>query len=327
MGGSKHDEAVAMLENGKRGEEVMDFLRSRCKTEAALSCTVSRVRGVLIAKLRVPPEVEGAMSPFRGEPGVDAFLKLPLNEMLRLQAAHAADPRWSDEAEAALARLQLLPPEIAKLRLSARESAGLKRGREASLLKRQEEVAHVHRAHEWLCYAVGLARAATVDMGAVQVALPLLLLSGRRSSELLNGLSSFTPTERPTVVRFRGAIKKRGADTEFPIPLLCDSATFLHALSVLRAVQGGQQRTPEDCNQAYERPLNTLLPRLFPIACNVHQLRSIYASMAYHLYSSTMTFNRAAMLFLGHEKIGTSLSYNRVVVHDAGFAGSFGPLP
>ena len=330
-GGAKHDVAASMLlEGGATGDQVMAFLRSKCTTEAALSCTVSRVRQSVIATLSPPTaQLEEALAPFRSEDGVSGFLQLPsLNEMVRLQAAHRADPRWSDAAEAALASVSLLPPEVDKLRLSARESAGLKRTREVSLLKRQEHVTHVHRAHEWVCYATAMARAATVTMSPAQIALPLLLLCGRRTTELLNGLSTFTPTERATVVRFRGAIKKRGADSEFPIPLLCDSATFLHALGVLRVVQAGEQLPPDECNQRYAWPLKMLLSTVFPaLACDVHQLRSVYASLAYHLYSSSMTFNRAAMLFLGHEKIGTSLSYNRVLIHDAGVAGSYGPMP
>ena len=105
-------------------------------------------------------------------------------------------------------------------------------------------------------------------------------------------------------------------------------ATVCDRHAVLRVVQAGAQLPPGECNQRYAWPLRTLLPTVFPgLACDVHQLRSIYASLAYHLYTSSMTFNRAAMLFLGHEKIGTSLSYNRVLIHDAGVAGSYGPLP
>ena len=327
--GAKHTVAARMLfEGGASGEEVMAYLRGRCATAAALSSALSRVRLILLDRLDVPPAVHAALAPFAEEPGVRDFLQLPLASMLRQQGFHRASPRWSDAAEAALAGVALLPAEVAKLRLSVRETAALKEGRETALLRRQEHVMHVHSAHEWVSHAARLARESTVEMSPARLALPLLLLSGRRSTEVLNGQSTFTQTERPTVVIFHGAIKKRGCETRgFPIPLLCDSATFLHALSVLRAVQHGEQLSPADTNQKYERALNTLLPSMFHVSRNVHMLRSIYASLAFHLYSSTMTFNRAAMLFLGHEKIGTSLSYNRVVLHDAGPPGCFGPLP
>ena len=98
MGNAKHDVAAAMLEHGASGDDVMDYLRSKCKTEAALSCAVSRVRVMRIAKLSPPPALEEAMAPFRGEAGVEEFLQLPMSEMVRVQAAHAVDPRWSDEA-------------------------------------------------------------------------------------------------------------------------------------------------------------------------------------------------------------------------------------
>ena len=208
------------------------------------------------------------------------------------------------------------------LSLTKSELLALTREREAALIKKQETLLHV--PHQWLWYAIALAREATPDMSYARLTLPLLLLSGRRSTEILNGISTFAPTPRPTTCVFTGAVKKRGESTAFEIPLLCDSHTFARALGVLRAKQGGVQLDPKTCTNRYAKSLSA--SDLFPVR-NPHQLRAVYAAFVYHLYTADVTFNRAAMRFLGHEKLETSLSYNSVVLHGELPAGAYGPLP
>ena len=157
---------------------------------------------------------------------------------------------------------------------------------------------------------------------------PLLLLSGRRTTEICNGHSTFAPTERRTVCMFTGQVKKRGAVGAYAVPLLCDYATFRDALGVLRAKQGGERLEPVACNNRYQKMLNAATPRLLPFARHAHALRAVYAAFAFHLYACDVTFNRATMRILGHERLDLSLSYNAVVLHDVGLpAGCYGPLP
>jgi hypothetical protein len=325
--------AARALLDGADGADVMEALRARHRTPAALSAAITRVRRQVLAAMPAAQrdalrgEAAAALAPHADEPGVAAFLGLDLDGMRRVQRQHASDPTWTAAAEEALRRVALLPANLAALGLSKPELLAFARAREAALLQKQESLLHVRRAGEWLQYALALARASTVEMGVERLALPLLLLSGRRTTEILNGHSTFAPTPRPTTCVFTGALKKRGAARAVEIPLLCDHATFATALGVLRARQGHERLEPAACNARYHRRLKAALGLLPFVSC-VHQLRSVYAAFVYHLYACDATFNRAAMRFLLHEKLEVSLSYNAVELHDVGVArGCLGALP
>eukprot|EP00966_Prymnesium_polylepis_P302143 6980583-Prymnesium_polylepis.1 len=201
---------------------------------------MSRIKSAWMKGAPVPPEVATMMAAYRNESGVETFLSLPLSEMVRVQREHRSDPVWSEAAEVALQSLALLPPNVAALKLNHQELISLKRKREDTLISKQEELLHVRNAATWIQCAIVAARTSTPDMSIPRLALPLLLLSGRRTSELLNGKSTFEATERPTTCIFKGQIKKRGNDAPYEIPLLCDFATFTHALNVLRLKQCGE---------------------------------------------------------------------------------------
>ena len=226
-----------------------------------------------------------------------------------------------------MASLELLPSNVVALRLTKPELVSLKRTREGTLLRKQEAMLHVPRATEWLQYAISLARASTTEMSYARLAAPLLLLSGRRTGEVLNGISTFTATERATICIFDGQLKKRGAAAPFAIPLLCDVATFTFALNVLRKKQGCARLDAPTVNGRYAKNLNAALPTLFPIAPNAHALRAVYAAYAFEMYVSNVTFNRFAMRALGHDELTVSLAYNNVKLHDAPPSGCCGPAP
>ena len=319
---------VAMLRRGDDGAAVLDALRSECATPRALSVAISRVRAAAFAALPAPPC--DALAPVAADdPDVARFLTLPLGERVKVQRAHRSDPTWCDEAEAVLASLELLPANVAALRLTPRELVSLKRTHEGALIAKQEALVHVHGG--WLAFAVRLARESRAEMSYARLALPLLLLSGRRTAELLSGASTFAPTARATTCAFAGQLKKRGAEAmrRFEIPLLCDYATFAHGLGALREKQGGVVLTPKETNVRYAKNLSLALPCIFPVVETVHQLRGVYAALAFHLYACESTFNRAAMRVLGHDKLDVSLAYNGVVLHPLllGERGCLGPLP
>ena len=320
------DAARALLRGGADAETVLATLRASCADAKAIQNAITRLRAEHLAHAPVPPGV-AALAPFAHEPGVADFLALPLPRMVAVQRAHRSDPAWSAEAEAALASLALLPPALAGLRLSQPELVALKRAGERALLKKQLTLVHVHDAGAWLRCAVELAATATPAMPYPRLALPLLLLSGRRTSELLNGASTFAPTARATTCVFDGQLKRRGrAAAPYEIPLLCDYAVFARALGALRAKQGGVRLAPVACTTRYQRGLNLALPRLFPWAKSAHVLRSAYAAYVHRLYACDVTFNAMAMRALGHEDVSTSLSYNSVALHGLD-AAAMGPLP
>ena len=319
-------DAVDRLRRGDDGAAVLAMLREKCDTPKALSCVITRIRKTMMAEL--PSPECGSLAPFANEPGVAAFLASSLADKVRVQREHRYDPTWSDGAERALATLQLLPSNLAALRLSQPEVVSLKRKHEATLLHKQESLIHIPCAGEWLRHVIELAKSSHVMHSYARLALPLLLLSGRRTTEILNGQSTFLPTPRATTCMFTGQIKKRGASTTYEIPLLCDYEVFAHALGVLREKQGGVCLTPEACNARYAKNLSAAMPTLFPSIPHVHALRACYAAFAFHLYTCETTFNRAAMRMLGHEALEVSLSYNAVVLHDCNVAAdAYGALP
>ena len=311
-----------------KGEDVVGWLRTKCASTASLSVAMSRIKTAWMKGAPVPPSVAEVMAAYRNESGVEAFLSLPLSEMVRAQREHKSDPVWSEAAEVALQSLALLPPNVAALKLSHQELISLKRKRDDTLISKQEALLHVHHATTWLQCAIVAARTSTPDMSIPRLALPLLLLSGRRTSEILNGKSTFEATEKTTTCLFKGQIKKRGEETTYEIPLLCDFATFTHAFNVLRIKQGGEVfKQPEACTNRYSHMLKEEISQHFSFAAHVHELRAVYAAMAYHLYQCNTTFNRAAMRILGHEKLDVSLSYNSVVLHGMPPGDSWGALP
>ena len=321
------DAARAMLRDGATAESILALLRASCANPKAMANVITRLRTEHLASAPVPGAVSAALAPFAHEPGVAEFLTLPLARMLAVQRAHRHDPSWSDGAEACLARLSLLPPALAALKLSPTELVSLKRARDGALLKKSETLVHVHDAGAWLRRAVELAATATADMPYPRLALPLLLLSGRRTAEILNGESSYAPTTRATTCVFGGQLKKRGAAAPYEIPLLCDYAVFAHGLGALRAKQQGARLTPAACGARYQSSLNAALPKTFPWAHHTHVLRSAYATYVHHLYACDVTFNRMAMRVLGHDDLTVSLSYTSVELHGLHLADTMGPLP
>ena len=69
--------------------------------------------------------------------------------------------------------------------------------------------------------------------------MPLLLVSGRRLTEICSPRSAFTAVAgRPHHAVFEGALKKRGHTPAFAIPLLVPFEMFHGALRILRQKQG-----------------------------------------------------------------------------------------
>jgi hypothetical protein len=312
------------------GEDVMPSLREQCKTPAALATALTRIRKLVFAALPVPDC--RTLEPYALEPGVAAFLAAPLAERVRVQREHVSRPTWSVGAEAALAVLQLVPPNVESLRLDRHELVAYKRDRADSLFVKQERLIRVPNAATLLAQIVEMARTSVPKMTYTRLAIPLMLLSGRRTTEIMNGLSAFEKVGATTCT-FTGQLKKRGVASEpYVIPLLCDYGVFAHALRALRAKQRHVTLDAAKCNSRYHRRLNIAARSLFPVTHpahlrTCHELRAMYAAYAYHMYEHSVTFNYFACWALGHESIQVSLSYNNVALYDAGAPGVLGAPP
>ena len=141
-----------------------------------------------------------------------------------------------------------------------------------------------------------------------------MVLTGRRTCELLNGKSSFD-ADGDHAVWFHGQAKTRSASrTGFRIPVLAPSDWILHAFAALRARQCIQ--SPMD-NRATSRRYQSLLSRaihrdalLSHCGC-VHGLRGVYACMCVQLFRWVGHPSPAfvTMHILGHCGLHESLVY------------------
>ena len=308
------DAACVMIMRGDDAQVIMQMLRATCISIGALSTCISRIRALVIPKLLMP--TCEYLAPYISEVGVASFMSATLVEKVCIQRAHHSDVSWSNEAEHTLRNIQLLPPNVSGLKLSDIELISLSRVRAKALILKQQVII-VYAAGNWLQHVISMVLSSTTECSFPYIAIPLLILSGRRSTEIMNGKSSFAPSSLSTTTSlFTGQIKKRGKDTTYEIPLLCDYDVFAYGISILRAKQRGEQLETTACNNRYHKMLNTEMTRICPQGKTVHSLRAMYASYVYYLYSSNVMFNRAVMHILGHDKLDISLFYNSWVLHD-----------
>jgi hypothetical protein len=318
--------AADRLLAGDPVDAVMADLRARCPALSSLNSVLSRVRTEVLDRNVRPAEYDDAPlrpyldAPFGAE--VRAILNAPAREQRRIQSEHRARPTWPAEAEAALQALCLLPAAMDAFRLSRDDVVSLKRKREASLLRKHERLIVVSDATQLLQTARQMLESASPAHSIARLALPLLLVSGRRETELLNGRSTFLPMPREHAACFDGQLKKRGAGEAFEIPLLVPYSTFANGLRALREKQGAQIATLDDkqvsalYNANLRRDLTRALPGA-PEGIHPHDLRSVYVALVYELFESPYTLARTAMAILGHTQLGESLSYSNVRVHNA----------
>lgn len=155
--------------------------------------------------------------------------------------------------------------------------------------------------------------------------LALLLLTGRRQSELLNGRGSLrllpadevaTPEARHVAV-FDGQLKRRrrGASTAYRIPLLCRASTARRLLASVRSDQPEDvsTRTNAQISATYSSGLGTHL-RAHAVYGKyfrrVHDLRGAYAVMVYHWFDvGDASQNYVTMKVLGQGSLADALSY------------------
>ena len=325
---------------------------------SSLSSTFTRVRNAVLGGNRrannYDPSALAALA--EESPEISRFLSAALPEQLQIQRAHAAAPSWGDDAERCLRELQLLPKSMTDFKLTREQCLELRANREAAQFRKNECLIVIENTADLLSTVELLLASATPNMENARLILPLLLASGRRLTEVCSPRSSFGPVEgHPTYCQFDGALKKKSsANTGGRIPLLVPYTTFAHALTAFRtrqrAVSADKRRAKTSIdsltnlqiksryghgvNLALEHagaflplPMYPCLRTGEPRRCHAHDLRAIYAKMAYKLYQCDDTFNRTACRVLLHEALNESLSYANVRLRGLDEKiGSFGPL-
>ena len=345
-------EAAKMLKAGEDGLDVVEYLREQLQASAkrdgkesystnTLKTYVSHAKTMALttyeADCRNPHcDVAALKGVADKEDGVDAFVAAPLKVQLEIQRRHRANPTWSDEAEDALANLQLLKDSIASFAISKREVRWIKRKDKANMQARWDNVIVVSDGAALLERATTMLESARPTDGYVTLLAPLLLCSGRREIEILNtcsGRASFEKVGERTV-RFTGQCKTKRSEgaPPFVIPLLCTADVFLRAIAALQEkrgdVSGLSNKELHEKMDAFFTA--TFLQRAFPMlseGAKWHTLRSFYFQFVNVLFSHSKAVNWLGTLILGHFDEHESLRYNATRIDGLeGLKGTFGAL-
>lgn len=148
------------------------------------------------------------------------------------------------------------------------------------------------------------------DMYAI--ALALLVVTGRRTSEIMNGKSKFELVrDRKYVAIFHGQLKTK-RQVAYAIPLLASIQRVREGLQALRLKQGQRSKRSPKSNRGvsskYQSGLRqyALKKPIFSKLNKLHDLRGIYATMTYRSITwgrSQPTPTMATMRFLGHQDL------------------------
>ena len=181
------DVAVQELLNGVSGDQVKAKLRLTYTTLSSLNSHMSNVRALIYEgnhrHSQYSPEV---LQPFADEPGVTTFLNASLKDQVRWKRVHRGKQEWSPGADMALTRLKLLPVSLADFVLTHEESLTLKEQQEAAVVAKNSNTITIPEAGKLLKTVTQMLEAARPTQSINALAIPLLIASGRRETELLN---------------------------------------------------------------------------------------------------------------------------------------------
>ena len=326
-------EAKRLLLSGTCAQNVLEFLRKSYTTPSSMKRAITSIRQAIFEDNDKSHIDYSPLATHLYEPGVISFLQLNLKEQVETQRSRRGPNKslCSEAAEAAIQRLQLLPENLQGLHITHVEQMDLDQAEANRVLHTNEDLLVIPDANTLLCCAIQMLQRATVHSTFGELVIPLLLVCGRRETELLNGRSTFSPVAHTHGCVFAGALKKRGKDGKFVIPLLVPYTLFAHGLTILRQKQGSvAHMTNREIATRYNGTINCSLQkqRLGPVFApihNAHKLRPTYCALIFHYYTCTESYNRVIMRICGHERIEESLAYTGVSVQGGG-AGSFGPL-
>ena len=336
-----HQTRAHALLQGTPVESVLQELKHTYKTLESQKWAICEVRRAVLETDTLPPEYDDTT--LRSLPQTEEiadFLCTTVKRKYEIQAAHKpghyAHGTWSEEAERALAALRLLPTAMDNFKLSSEESNQLRRQQEEKLVaKHQSRVITIQDCEKHLQKWAEMLENATPNLSFPALILPLIAVSGRRISELTNGQSTFTPMPGSHYALFSGALKQRGNNATFPIPLLVPYKTFLNGLMALRQKQGADitslsnrkvaDRYCSNAGKALKRGLLPGLPKRVAKDLHPHDLRAIYICMVYECFECPHSLAMTTLRCLAHQGLGTSLCYSCVRIEGAD-KGSLGPL-
>lgn len=271
------------LDEGEAAATVMASLRERYSTIRCLNSKSSLIRSMCRLNEDFVTRADGDESLLSGA-------KRPPPDF---------PPRWKEN--------------VRNFKLSRREMIECKRLSNASALAKNKKMNRV-RGRDILC-------ACREEVDGVldgtrrpspTFVLAIMLLTGRRTCEIVNGRSRFE-TDGPYALTFWGQAKRRGSAKEYRVPCLHPSDRLVEAIRKLQEWTGRKECDNDVASRKYQSWLRrTLLAHpILKTVRKVHGLRGLYAKMAYDLFEWDEDHSEAfvVMHILGHAGLNESLVY------------------
>jgi hypothetical protein len=258
--------------------------------------------------------------------------------------------RWQDtgnrglDAHAQVCRKRLLPAHVRSVAILPAEKFQSERMSRTALREKHANV-HVVRDGDALLRRAERILASADAHGLYDLALALLLVTGRRTVEILNGVSTFAACpDDPHACVFTGQAKRRrdvshSAAASYPIPLLVPCDLVAAGLAALRAQQARRCTTPragpitnEQVSRQYQSSLGQHLRNRTPLGEEAgrhpHGLRALYVTLVHSLFDCPQTWSlqELATRVCGHSDIAAGLAYTAVVCQNVSH-GRLGSLP
>ena len=291
---------AAALDAGEPAEAVLARMRARYTTPRCLNVKCCAVR-----QLCAPdPAWRACAALLVAEAGADdAALGAELARALGADG-RSRDPR----ARQWLARLPpRLPANAYSLRITRTEVMACKRlASRGAVAKNRARRRVAGRA----LLAAARAAIAAADTPLIELALALMLVTGRRTCEVLAGHAVVRPCGA-YAVEFAGQAKRRGAAEAYVVPTLAPAAAVAAAFAALGKKQGGARLSHREAGVRYQGTLSRHLARSpYAAVGRVHGLRGAYACMALRLFDwGDASDAYVAMCILGHRGLTESLVY------------------
>ena len=152
------------------------------------------------------------------------------------------------------------------------------------------------------------------DNGLYELSLALIMVTGRRMCEIMNGKSCFEEIEgKKFICMFSGQAKKKSNNDSFEIPLLYDISKINNCLEHLRKLQGSIPSTNCKVSSKYASGMRQFLLNnsLYSHVSKIHNLRKVYTCLCLKLFDwEHHTEMYISMCILGHTNLYEPIVYN-----------------
>lgn len=311
-------QCAADIDAGVPADKVMCAMRERFTTLMCLNSKLSLVRSMCRPTDAYTNAVNTALVT-NCDPDVRRRVESIAKSGGRLHATDSEDVRVI---------VCSLPPRLSEnaraLRLSRREARECKRFQLSHMIEKNK-IRTIVDGSTLLAHARSVVRRPKECRGGIpELTLSLMLVTGRRECELLNGQSTLTPHTTHSLV-FRGQAKKRDEGAmqrdERIIPCLSPPNEIVECLAQLRVRQRQVVLSNDAASRRYQSYLSRHMHSATPwreTGTHVHSLRGIYTCMSHVLFDWGLhTDAYVAMCILGHTSLTESLVYTTFGIGNA----------